>query len=235
MRLELLPMLKVVLKSFMVGALGACAMGPIFLIVLNRALDKGFWGGFASAIGVATADGIFFTLGLAGSLSTAEHSIAIVRGFEGFGGLMLVVFGLSTILGLKTYLTYDHAAELEPKILQKKLFKTGPNFFWLSLSSFFLNISNPMTLIFFATMAVKAFPELARAQLAWVNVLYAATACMVGSLFSFTLVSAFASLIAKLLVKRFRIILEGATATIFLAIGLYLVAGFLKFIVKTGL
>jgi putative LysE/RhtB family amino acid efflux pump len=229
MRLELLLMLKVILKSFTAGALGACAMGPIFLIILNRALDKGFWGGFFSAIGIAFADGIFFSLGLVGSLSIAAHNISLVRSFEGFGGIVLVVFGLSTILRLKNH--FDN--EKENKILKiTRLKASPPNFLWMSLSSFFMNISNPMTLFFFATIASKAFSELSRTSLAWSNVLYAAVACFAGSLFSFSLVSAFASLIAKVLVKKFRIILEGVTATIFLGIGLYLVAGFLKFVVK---
>lgn len=229
MRPELLLMLKVVLKSFMFGALGACAMGPVFLIILNRALDKGFWGGFASALGISSADGLFFALGLAGSLSVAARSVFILRSFEGFGGLMLIVFGLSTIFNLKKYFYNEPQCE----VLLAKQNNSKPNFVWMSVSSFFINISNPMTLIFFATIASKAFPELAGLNFSWFNVLYAATACSCGSLFLFSLVSAFASLISKLFVKKVRIILESVSATCFLGIGLYLFSGFLKFIIKS--
>lgn len=223
-------LIKMFFKSFLVGIFGACAMGPIFLLILNRALDKGFWGGFFSATGVALADGIFFSMGLAGSLSVAAHSVGIVRGFEFLGGLILIIFGAGAMFGLRANVNVDRQVDIVEKSLDKASKKS---FVWMGLSSFLINISNPMSLVFFATIASKAFPELIGVKLPAIKFIYAGFFAILGSMVVFSLISLFATVISRLLVRRFRVMLEGLTATVFLAIGFYLVIGFFKFAIKS--
>lgn len=222
--------MKMLFKSFLVGVCGACAMGPIFLLVLNRALDKGFFGGFFSALGIAAADGIFFSMGLAGSLSVAAHSIGIVRGFEFLGGLMLIIFGAGTMFGLRDSMSVDRKVDIVEGSFPKSSKK---NYIWMSVSSFLINISNPMSLIFFATIASKAFPELIGVRLPVYNFIYAGIFTVLGSMLVFSVISLFATVISKILIKKFRMMLEGATATIFLGIGFYLIIGFLRFVIRS--
>lgn len=217
---------KMLIKSFFVGVCGACAVGPIFLLILNRSLEKGFLIGLLSAVGVALADGIFFSMGLAGSLSVASHSAEIIRGFEFFGGLVLIVFGVGSLLGIKTNHNSGEQVDIVENRFQRKTIGTH---LWMTLSAFLINISNPMSLVFFATIASKAFPELVGIRLPLRHFLYAGIFATLGSTLSFGLVGAFASVVSCILFKKMRVFLEGFTATFFLGMGLYLVVGFLKF------
>lgn len=226
----MLLLVKMLIKSFFVGVCGACAVGPIFLLILNRSLEKGLLIGLLSAAGVAVADGIFFSMGLAGSLSVASHSADIIRGFEFFGGLVLVALGVGSLLGIKTNLNVDTRVDIIENNFQRKTFGTH---IWMTLSAFLINISNPMSLVFFATIASKAFPELVGMRLPLRHFLYAGIFATLGSSFSFGLIGAFASVVSCMLFKKMRLFLEGFTATFFLGMGLYLVIGFLKFMLES--
>ncbi len=226
----MLLLVKMLIKSFLVGICGVCAVGPIFLLILNRSLEKGFFIGFLSAFGVAIADGIFFAMGLAGSLSVAAHSAEIIRGFEFFGGLVLIVFGIGSLLGIKGNQEMNTQVDMVENKFQRKMIGTH---LWMAISGFLINISNPMSLVFFATIASKAFPELIGLRLPLRHFFYAGIFTTLGSTAAFSLVGAFASVISNILFKKIRVLLEGFTATFFLAMGFYLVIGFLKFMIQS--
>jgi putative LysE/RhtB family amino acid efflux pump len=221
------------LRAFATGFLGACAMGPIFLLILNRAIERGFLHGFFSAIGVSLADGTMFVLGNLGFLSLATHSAAALKILEFIGGALLLKIGISSLITLFTDFSLKVTEPLELDKASAQGFKHNP--LWLAFSTFALNMINPVTILFFTTVAGRFFPELAHTKIHPVWLLYIGGMCFAGSLLVLTIVSMFASLIAKLLIKRVRILLQFCATLVFLAIGAYLLFGCLKFVLQTCL
>ena len=92
--MELIPNPLIIPVGLAIGVLVAAPVGPVNVLCIQRAVERGFWGGIAAGLGAVLGDGLialFASLGV-GAISGAVqyHRFAI----QMVGGLALLVFGL---------------------------------------------------------------------------------------------------------------------------------------------
>ncbi len=200
-----------IFRSFFTGFFAACIVGPVFTLVLYRTITQGLKAGLASASGMAIADGIFFFLATVSGLSTGgmPSLLTQIKAFEVVGGPLMIAFGFWTLLKPSETQNSDEVA-------------TRPNYSWLIISSMFLTLSNPLTLLFFGTIASQIFPDIA--SLSIYSTILCSLCLSVGSL---TLLSS-----AILFIRRQKNINPDAMIKFFKTlsgIGLILTGGLLTF------
>lgn len=90
--------IQLVLAGLGIGLLMAAPLGPVNVIVIQRAVSSGFWGGLAAGLGAVLGDGI---LAAAAAFSVAAISDVISAYGDGIqlaGGVLLVGFGLALLM-----------------------------------------------------------------------------------------------------------------------------------------
>ena len=132
--MEFIPNPLIIPVGLIIGVLVAAPVGPVNVLCIQRAIERGFWGGIAAGIGAVLGDGLialFASLGV-GAISgvVKYHRFAI----QIIGGLALFGFGL------KLYFTaprFDTVAsgDVRPETLR--------DFVWDIPQTFFLTITNP--------------------------------------------------------------------------------------------
>lgn len=132
--MDLIPNPLVIPVGIFIGVLVAAPVGPVNVLCVQRAIERGFWGGVAAGIGSVLGDGLialFAGLGvnaISGAIQYHRVGIQIV------GGLALIVFGLSL------YLTKPRIVPLADTHADKASLR---DFAWDIPKTFFLTISNP--------------------------------------------------------------------------------------------
>ncbi len=128
---------EVFIKGLIVGLSIAVPVGPIGVLCIRRTLAQGRIVGLLSGLGAATADALYG--GIAGFGLTFLSDFLIGQKFW----LHLIGGGLLCILGVHTFLSKP--AEQGTPI-------EGSSFRNAYLSTFFLTLTNPLTLLFFAAV-----------------------------------------------------------------------------------
>lgn len=169
--LDLIPNPLVIPIGIVVGILVAAPVGPVNVLCVQRAIERGFWGGMAAGIGSVLGDGLialFAGLGVnAISGAVQYHRVAI----QIVGGLALIAFGV------KLYLTKPR---LVPLADLHNDTATLRDFAWDIPQTFFLTITNPGAVLgLFAILGgIGTFVEVA----SLIDVLALVAAIMGGSL-----------------------------------------------------
>jgi threonine/homoserine/homoserine lactone efflux protein len=125
------------LHGFLIGLSIAAPVGPIGVLCIRRTLSHGRLAGFLSGMGAATADMVYGAIAAFGLTVITDLLLENAFWLRIGGGCFLLY------LGIKTYLEKpaDHAA----KANQNGYFSTY-------LSTFFLTIANPITILSFAAI-----------------------------------------------------------------------------------
>ncbi len=129
--------LRVLLSGLLIGISIAAPVGPIGVLCIRRTLTGGKLSGFVSGLGAATADAIYGAAGVLGISYLARILVEYQVWMRIFGGLFLI------FLGIKIFFTTPHD-ELE--------IGTGEGLHSIFLSTFFLTLTNPMTMLSFAAL-----------------------------------------------------------------------------------
>lgn len=125
------------LRGLIIGFSIAAPVGPIGMLCIRRTLAKGRASGLVSGLGAATADAIYGCI--AGFGLTFISSILVSQQ----GWLRLIGGGFLCYLGLKTFLTRP----------AEQAASTGGNgLVGAYASTFFLTLTNPMTILSFAAV-----------------------------------------------------------------------------------
>jgi threonine/homoserine/homoserine lactone efflux protein len=127
------------IKGLIIGLSIAVPVGPIGVLCIRRTLAEGRMVGFFSGLGAATADGLYGAIAGFGLTFLVDFIIGKQIWLRLIGG------GLLCILGVKTF--FSKPAEQGPSA-------EGSSLRNAYLSTFFLTLTNPMTILFF--MAVFA-------------------------------------------------------------------------------
>ncbi len=125
-----------IINGILIGIIVSAPVGPIAALVIQRSLNKGFQSGFITGLGAAFADIVYAVI--------AGFSISFISDFlidnqtyiRFIGGLFLIFIGFR--------LFYSNPAKQIRKLRLK-----GNNYFKDFLSSFFVTISNPITILAF--------------------------------------------------------------------------------------
>ena len=135
--------MKIFKNGLITGLILQVAIGPVFFYIMNLTLQKTILDGFAGVLAVTSVDYLYITLALLG-VGRLLESKKIKKIFASISSVVLIIFGL---------------------IIIKKIANIGittniyiSNNLWTSfISVFFLTISSPITIVFFASwFAAKA-------------------------------------------------------------------------------
>ncbi|MEQ1711950.1 MAG: LysE family transporter [Hyphomicrobium sp.] len=132
--LSFIPNPLIIPVGLVIGILVAAPVGPVNVLCIQRAIERGMWGGIAAGLGAVLGDGLialFAALGV-GAISGAvvHHRTAI----QIVGGLALIAFGL------KLYFTAPRLEAFDPDADSRARLK---DFVWDIPQTFFLTITNP--------------------------------------------------------------------------------------------
>ncbi len=120
------------------------AIGPVFFFVVNLALQRTIYDGFAGVLGVTLVDYTYITLAILGIGKLLKHK-KFKKIFGIVSSIVLVVFGLQILKGVLSSTSANALAIGTSNIVAS------------FTSVFLLTISSPMTIVFFTSLfAAKA-------------------------------------------------------------------------------
>jgi len=126
------------LKGLILGVVIAAPLGPIGILCTRRMLMHGRRAGFFSGMGAAAADSLYGFIAAFGITFISDFIIGHQFWLRLVGGTLLLVLGARTI-----------AAEPQEK---SALPKSAKRFVGMFTSTFFLTLTNPMTIITMAAV-----------------------------------------------------------------------------------
>jgi threonine/homoserine/homoserine lactone efflux protein len=169
--MQLIPNPLVIPVGLIIGVLVAAPVGPVNVLCVQRAIERGFWGGIAAGLGSVLGDGLialFAGLGvnaITGAVQYHRTTIQVI------GGLALIGFGI------KLYVTRPRFEMLSEAHAENATLR---DFAWDIPQTFFLTITNPGAVLgLFAIFGgVSTFVEVA----SFVDAFAMVAAIMAGSL-----------------------------------------------------
>lgn len=133
-------MASLLLRGFVLGFAIAASPGPIFFLCLRRTFLRGWPAGFASGLGVATADGFYAGVAVFGIAAVADLLAGGSRWLALAGGAALIVLGARSVLE-------------RPPVEGAQTATTGRGLAWAYASTLGLTITNPATIVSFVALA----------------------------------------------------------------------------------
>lgn len=124
-------------KGLLIGFAIAAPVGPIGVLCIRRSLAEGRIYGFLSGLGAATADAVYGAIAAFGLTIISSFLVEQQQWLRLLGGLFLLY------LGLRTFFATPANAELSPE-RETLLGAYG--------STFFLTLTNPLTILSFAAI-----------------------------------------------------------------------------------
>ena len=100
--------IQLVLAGLGIGLLMAAPIGPVNVLVIQRAVAKGFWGGLAAGIGAVLGDGVLAAVGAFSVAAISDVMLAHGDTIQVVGGGLLVAFGLALLLRKPVMTTPPH-------------------------------------------------------------------------------------------------------------------------------
>jgi threonine/homoserine/homoserine lactone efflux protein len=131
--MDFLPNPLILPVGFIIGVLVAAPVGPVNVLCIQRAIERGFWGGIAAGLGAMFGDGL---IALCAALGVGQISGAVEyhrMTIQVLGGLVLIAFAV------KLYRT-------RPRIIMamgEGQAETLRDFVWDIPQTFLLTITNP--------------------------------------------------------------------------------------------
>ncbi|MGQ0672701.1 MAG: LysE family translocator [Hyphomicrobium sp.] len=133
--MQLIPNLLLIIPvGMLMGILVAAPVGPVNVLCIQRAIERGFWGGLAAGLGAVLGDGLIAlcaSLGVGAISGAVQYHRTLI---QVVGGLALVAFGL------KLFYTPPRIESLGPVDDAGASLK---DFAWDIPQTFFLTITNP--------------------------------------------------------------------------------------------
>jgi len=198
------------IKGLIIGLSIAVPVGPIGVLCIRRTLTQGRMVGFLSGLGAATADALYGAIAGFGLTFLVNFIIGKQIWLRLIGG------GLLCLLGAKTFLAKpaEQGASVE-----------GNSVWNAYLTTFFLTLTNPMTILFF--VAVFAGLGIGSTGDSYVSAGILVSGVFIGSAMWWLVLCGFTGLLQKLLnLKRLRW-LNRISGLIILGFGLFALLGLL--------
>lgn len=127
----------VILKGLIIGFSIAAPVGPIGILCIRRTLTQGKIAGLISGLGAATADGFYGCIAALGLTFISNLLIEHQIGLRLIGGLFLCYLGWQTFRSSPS----DKEAKIDGKTLWRAY-----------ISTLFLTLTNPLTILSFAAI-----------------------------------------------------------------------------------
>jgi threonine/homoserine/homoserine lactone efflux protein len=101
--------IQLVLAGLGIGLLMAAPLGPVNVLVIQRAVSRGFWGGLAAGLGAVLGDGVLAAIGAFSIAAISDVIVAYSDTVQLVGGLLLLGFGLALLLVDERSHLFEHA------------------------------------------------------------------------------------------------------------------------------
>lgn len=200
-----------ILKGFLIGLSVAAPVGPMAILCVQRTLARGRSTGFATGLGIATADGFYATVA-AFSWTFFVSRLLEFQTWMGLGG------GLA-LLALGTRVLMMPVPKPGGTVAQGSLWTAA-------LSSFLLTLANPPTLLLFLAF-FSTLGDLARQGGEWAP-LFLAMGVFSGSLIWWLALSLGVSLVGRQLNAAWSLRINRLTGLVILAFALAVLVRLLK-------
>jgi len=198
------------IKGLIIGLSIAVPVGPIGVLCIRRTLTQGRMVGFLSGLGAATADALYGAIAGFGLTFLVNFIIGKQIWLRLIGGGLLCILGAMTFLSKPA----EQGASVE-----------GNSLWNAYLTTFFLTLTNPMTLLFF--VAVFAGLGMGSTGDSYVSAGILVSGVFVGSAAWWLVLCGFTGLLQKLLnLERLRW-LNRISGLIILGFGLFALLGLL--------
>lgn len=193
--------------GIIIGILIAAPVGPVNVLCIQRAIERGFWGGIAAGIGSVMGDGLIALmagLGVGAISGAIESHRAII---QMIGGIALIGFGI------KLYVTMPRIQAMSDLDAANAGLK---DFAWDIPQTFLLTITNPGAVLglFAVFSGVSTYVEVHSN----IDVLFMVAAIMAGSMIWWIALSK--------LISRYRHVFDGDKLQMINRIAGILLAGF---------
>lgn len=132
--MDFIPNPLIIPVGLVIGILVAAPVGPVNVLCIQRAIERGFFGGLAAGIGAVLGDGtiaLFAALGVGAISGAIEYHRAAI---QILGGLALIAFGIKLFL---TAPPIETEARIDPDSASLR------DFAWDIPQTYFLTITNP--------------------------------------------------------------------------------------------
>lgn len=120
--------------GLLIGVLIAAPVGPVNVMCIQRAIERGFWGGVAAGIGSVLGDGLIALFAALGVGAVSGAFVAHRSVIEIVGGLAFIAFGLRLFLTKPRVWIPSGGHPHESNLAE---------FAWDIPQTFFLTITNP--------------------------------------------------------------------------------------------
>lgn len=159
-------LLLLIIKGFSIGFAVAAPVGPIGVLCINRSVNDGLKMGVITGCGAAIADGLYGAIAAFGLTFVSQFLMSHHHWIRFFGGIFLAILGIRILL---------KKPALETNILapRKSLLRAF-------LTTFFLTLTNPMTILAF--LAIFAGVGLGSANKTYMETSLLVLAVTLGSL-----------------------------------------------------
>lgn len=191
------------LKGIMLGFAIAAPVGPIGILCIRRTLHYGRLSGLFSGLGAALADSFYAVIAAFSLTLISNFLIAGQFWFRLIGGMFLLYLGLKTIFS---------SVSLKPSDLSHTTLLGD------FVSTFFLTVSNPMTILFF--VGVFASLGFSNIQGSYLNPLTLVFGVFLGSAAWWLLLSEGVTLFRKRVSQGFMLWLNRIAGTLIVAFGI---------------
>lgn len=104
----MLSAIQLVLAGLGIGLLMAAPIGPVNVLVIQRAVAKGFWGGLAAGLGAVLGDGVLAAAGAFSIAAISDVILAYGDTIQLIGGVLLVAFGIALMVTKPVMTTPPH-------------------------------------------------------------------------------------------------------------------------------
>lgn len=133
------------------GVLLSFMIGPVFFILLETSIIKGFRAALVFDLGVVTGDIIFIAIAYLGSyrlIKSLEDNSALFM----FGGILMLAYGIIS------YISLHKEKKIDTKKIDNEIIKK--DYLGLFIKGFFLNIINIGVLGFWLAVIISVGPKL---------------------------------------------------------------------------
>ena len=127
-------------------------LGPVFFVLLETSAIKGFRAAFALDLGVVLADIVFIFIAYFSSYRLIQ-SLKNDPSIYIFGGILMMTYGLISLIKLKKIKKNLHLERLDAEIIKK-------NYLSLFIKGFLLNFINIGVLLFWFLTLITVGPKL---------------------------------------------------------------------------
>jgi len=100
--------IQLVLAGLGIGLLMAAPIGPVNVLVIQRAVSQGFWAGLAAGLGAVLGDGVLAAAGAFSIAAISDVILAYGDTIQLIGGVLLVAFGVALLVTRPVMTTPPH-------------------------------------------------------------------------------------------------------------------------------